>query len=83
MKKIITITSLILSALLILDSMNVGSALVMFIIAGQIPGTSVSIDAGSMLLFFMLISGIIAGRLTSKLIATMSQTSRLQRVVNR
>lgn len=83
MKKIITITSLILSAMLILDSMNAGSALMMFIIAGQVPGTTVSIDASSMLFMFMLISGIIAGRLTNKLIATMSQTARLRRVVNR
>lgn len=63
--------------------MNAGSALVMFIIAGQVPGTAFSIDAGAMLAFFMLVSGIIAGRLTSKLIATLSQTTRLRSVVNR
>lgn len=83
MKKTITITSLILSAMLILDSMNAGSALVLFIIAGQIPGTQLSIDAGSMLFVLMLLSGIVAGRLTSKLFATMAQTSRLRRVINR
>ena len=76
MKKVIIITSLLLSSLLILDSMNVGSALVMFVIAGQVPGTNFSIDAGTMLFFFMLISGIIAGRLTSRAYATLLKIRR-------
>ena|GEM_PF-1059274 len=76
MKKIITITSLIFSSLLILDSMNIGSALVLFVIAGQVPGTNVSIDAGAMLFFFMLITGVITGRLTSRAYATLLKIRR-------
>ncbi len=83
MKKAITLTALILSAILIFDSMNLGSALVMLLIAGQIPGTSASIDAGAMLIFFMFVSGILAGRLTSKLLSLLGQTTPLRGVINR
>lgn len=76
MKKVVIITSLLLSSLLILDSMNVGSALVMFVIAGQVPGTNVSIDAGAMLFFFMLVGGIISGRLTSLAYSTLLKIRR-------
>ncbi len=83
MKKTITITSLILSAVLILDSMNVGAALVMFVIAGQVPGTSTSLDANTLLFFYVLVGGFIASRLTKRLITALASTPRLRSVVNR
>lgn len=69
MKQRITITSLILSGILIIDSMNVADALVMFIIAGQIPGTPYYLSAESMMAFFMMIIGFIASRLTLRALA--------------
>lgn len=68
MRTTIISLSLILSALLILDSMNAGYAMMMFVIAGQIPGTTTVIDATSMLFVLVLAVGIVAGRLTGRLI---------------
>lgn len=72
MKRRIIITSLILSGILILDSMNIPHALMMFLIAGNIPGTAVYLDADTMLALFMMIFGIMSGRLTSRLITRLA-----------
>jgi hypothetical protein len=63
MKKILTITCLALSAMLILDSMNVWHALFMFYLAGEIPGTKSSVSPTIMLQAFALMTGFVFARL--------------------
>lgn len=63
MKKTITITLTILSLLIILDSLNAGQALMVFFLAGVIPGTNVAIDAGRALELFALITGFVLARI--------------------
>lgn len=67
MKKTLTILCISLSALMILDSMNAGHALVMFFLAGVIPGTNVAIDAARMLELFTLLIGFTLSRITMSL----------------
>ena len=64
MKKSLTILFISLSALLILDSLNAGQALVMFLFAGVIPGTNTTISGATMLEVFLLLSGFTLARLT-------------------
>jgi hypothetical protein len=52
---------------MILDSMNAGHALVMFFLAGVIPGTNVAIDAARMLELFTLLIGFTLSRITMSL----------------
>ncbi len=63
MKKMITITLTALAVLIILDSLNAGQALMMFYLAGVIPGTNVAIDAGRALELFALITGFVLARI--------------------
>ena len=63
MKKTIIILCLILSGLLILDSFHVGQAIVMFLLAGEIPGTSSSISAAVLLEVYLIAAGFICARL--------------------
>lgn len=62
MKKILTIFFVSLSAMIILDSLNAGHALMMFLLAGVIPGTNVAISAGNMLEIFTLLIGFTLAR---------------------
>jgi len=75
MKRIITITLLVLSAVIILDTFNAWHALAMFYLAGEIPGTRSSISANTMLSFFALLFGFVLARLSNK--AIMSIIDRL------
>lgn len=68
MKKTITIICLVLSAVIILDSLNAWHALAMFYLAGEIPGTRTSINANDMLSFFALMFGFVLARLSNKAI---------------
>lgn len=68
MKKTVTIILLALSAIIILDSLNAGHALFMFLLAGVIPGTNITISAASMLEFFTLLIGFTLSRITLALI---------------
>lgn len=63
-QKAIVTTCLILSAIMILDSMNAGYAIVMFLLAGVIPGTNVAISGAHMLELFVLLIGIVLSRIT-------------------
>ena len=63
MRKFITITLIVLSALLILDSANAGHAFMMLFLAGVIPGTNVAIDASFMLQLFAGAAGFIVAQL--------------------
>lgn len=64
MKKVFTISFTVAAALLILDSVNAGQAMVMFFLAGQIPGTSTVVSASTMLEAYLLLAGFIGARLT-------------------
>ena len=67
MQKTIAIILTILSFILILDSMNAGHALTMFLLAGIIPGTNVAINANQMLEVFSLLLGFALARITIRL----------------
>ena len=64
MKKALTILFLSLSALLILDSLNVGQALVMLLFAGVIPGTNIAISGATMFEIYLLIAGFLLARVS-------------------
>lgn len=59
---IITLTT-IGSIAIILDSFNAFSALMYFVIAGQIPGTTIALDGKTMFALCMIPTGFIIGRL--------------------
>ncbi|HJM04678.1 MAG TPA: hypothetical protein QF549_03555 [Candidatus Saccharimonadaceae bacterium] len=65
MQKTILYTSLIASSVLILDSMNAFNELAFFLIAGKIPGTTLYLDASTMLSLSVLMVGLIFGRLAA------------------
>jgi len=67
MKKALTIIFVSLSFILILDSVNAGHALVMFLLAGVIPGTNITISGSSMLEGFTLLIGFTLSRITISL----------------
>ena len=81
MKKAITIICIILSAILILDSMNAWHAIAMFYLAGEIPGTHRSINAGTMMSIFALLIGFVVARIGNK--AVLSLFDRLTAKINR
>ena len=63
MKKAITTIFIIFSAVIILDSFNTWHAIVMFYIAGEIPGTRTSLGAGTMMSIFALLFGFVLARI--------------------
>lgn len=67
MKKLLTIVFISLSAILILDSMNVGQAVTMFLLAGVIPGTNVALSGATMLELFALLIGFTLARVAHTL----------------
>lgn len=64
MKKALTILFLSLSAMIILDSLNAGHALMMFLLAGVIPGTNTAISGSTMLEIFTLLIGFTLARVS-------------------
>ena len=79
MKKVIIIISLILSAILILDSFNAWHAIAMFYLAGEIPGTRTSISAGTMLEIFALLTGFVVARIMNRAVLSVSSRLTLRR----
>lgn len=71
MKKNITIICLLLSAVVILDSLNVWHALAMFYVAGEIPGTHASINASTMMSIFALLIGFVLARIGNRAILSL------------
>ena len=67
MKKTFTIIFTILSALLILDSMDVSHAIAMFLLAGIIPGTNIALNPDRMLELFALLIGFVLARVSIRL----------------
>jgi len=86
MKKTIAITLTIFSLLIILDSFNFGHAVMMFYLAGVIPGTNVILDGTQMLQLFAGIAGFIVARVVNyfviSLIPTIVSTPRRSSVTN-
>lgn len=78
MRKTIIITSLILSGIMILDSMDAGHVLMMFLLAGIIPGTNIAISAQTMMEGFALAGGFVIARVMSNLFRMVQ--ARLPRV---
>ena len=70
MKKSLTIIFTILSAVLILDSMNAGYAIAMFLLAGIVPGTNIVVSADQMLVLFVMLFGFVLGRVGVRLATT-------------
>ena len=64
MKKKLTFLCISLSAMLILDTLNAGHALVMLLLAGVVPGTSIVIDASLMFEYILLLTGFTLSRIT-------------------
>ncbi|MBC7564620.1 hypothetical protein H7100_00085 [Candidatus Saccharibacteria bacterium] len=71
MKKALTITFVVLSAIIILDSFNAWHALAMFYLAGEIPGTRTSINPNTMLSIFALLIGFVLARIGNKAILSL------------
>jgi hypothetical protein len=69
MKQLLTTTFTILSVIIILDSMNFGHALMMFLLAGVIPGTTIVLSGEQMLQLFTTIFGFICARLARRAFA--------------
>lgn len=84
MKKAISITLTILSAMLILDSINAFHALAVFMLAGIVPGTNIIIGASQMLEFFALLIGFVLARIVMhairSVIASQPQLTSSRRV---
>lgn len=76
MKKVIVIICLALSGLIILDSMQAGSAIVAFFLVGAIPGTKIVISASHALELFAVAGGFVLARITNNL--TLQFLERLQ-----
>lgn len=72
MKKAIILTSLILSAILILDTFSVWHAAAMFYLAGEIPGTRTSLSAETMLSIFALLIGFVLSRISNRAVLSLS-----------
>ena len=72
MKKFIATSFIIASLIIILDSVNFGHALMMFLLAGVIPGTNIALSGEQMFEFFAIIIGFVLGRVTMYLIRSVS-----------
>lgn len=68
MKKTFTIILLILSGVLILDSLNAGEAMFMFLLAGVIPGTNSSLSGNATLALFGGLMGFVLARIVARFI---------------
>lgn len=54
-KKVIVITCLIASLLIFLDTIDIVHGLVMFLLAGVIPGTNIALTPNQMLIFMLVL----------------------------
>lgn len=68
MRKTVIIICTVLSLGIILESLNAGHALVMFLLAGVIPGTDIALSANRMLELFTFLIGFTLSRVTFNLI---------------
>lgn len=70
MKKTVSIIFIILALMLILDSMNIGHMVAMFLLAGIIPGTNLTLNADRMLELCALLIGFVLARVATTLTRT-------------
>jgi hypothetical protein len=63
MRKPIVIIATVLSGLMILDSLQVGHAITMFLLAGVIPGTNLVLSPTVTLELFALLLGFVMSRI--------------------
>lgn len=82
MKKSIITVCIIFSALLILDSMNAGHALTMFLLAGIVPGTNMIVSANTMLSAIAALLGFIVARTSISFVKEYLTYQNEQRTVN-
>jgi predicted membrane protein len=68
MKKAITLLLTILSVVIILDSINFGHAIMMFLLAGIVPGTSFALSAEQTLQLFSAALGFVFARVMIRLV---------------
>lgn len=73
MRKTTTIILTVLSGLMILDSLHVGHAVTMFLLAGVIPGTNLVLSPTVTLELFALLLGFVLSRIV---INVVRQTTR-------
>ena len=66
-RKTIIFTCLALSAIILFDVVKAPDAILRFFAAGHIPGTTVYLNAELMLAFWMVLAGVITGRVTVRL----------------
>lgn len=78
MRGFIITTCLVASGILILDSFNVGQALVLFLLVGIVPGTSVRISADQMLMLTALLLGFISARLLNQTVRSIHRQMALR-----
>ena len=78
MKKVFTTIFILLSAVIILDSFNAWHALVMFYVAGEIPGTRTSLSASTMLSIFALLIGFVLARISNKAVIAFFERSSVK-----
>lgn len=79
MRKVVITLSLIGSGLIILDSIDIGQALTMFMLGGVVPGTSIILSSTEMLIIYALLIGFILSRLWYFAFTKMSQFIRSQK----
>ena len=72
MNKTLTTIFLILSTIIIIDVFNAGHALMIFLLAGIIPGTDIVISADHAFTFTLALFGLVCGRATWSLALTFS-----------
>lgn len=71
MQKTLAIIFISLSSLIILDSLDFGHALMLFLFAGVIPGTSITLSPVQTLELFALLIGVVMGRISASLIVSL------------
>ena len=83
MKKVIIVTAIIASAILILDSFNAWHAVTMFYLAGEIPGTRTSVNAETMLSIFALLIGFTVARIGNRALLSVTDYVAIKRANQR
>lgn len=76
MKKALSIIFTSLSVMLILDSFNAGHVLVMFLLAGIVPGTDVALSPDTMLTGFAFLIGFTLSRIAVSIIGSIEKSDR-------
>lgn len=71
MKKVVTALFIIASLVIILDRFNAWHVIAMFYLAGEIPGTHTSVNAGTMMAIFALLIGFVLARIGNRFVLSL------------